>query len=192
MINWPKREISPHSSFDRVAISAAFNFAHSTLTPLTSAKPSPSRTPSRHSAHRCGARHAEGLSRSFRPWARFMTATFPWCAWRGRGDGSSSRSSSTRPSSRRMKISAPIHANSTPTLRRSPKRSVDLVWAPTASDVSGRFRHPHRPGRAGQGRARDKFRPHFFGGVATVVAKLLANASPTWRCSARRTTSSSR
>jgi len=56
---------------------------------------------------------------------------------------------------------------------------VDLIWAPTvgvmyppgfATRVA-----PEGPARAG---LEDKFRPHFFGGVATVVAKLFLQCAP--------------
>src|SRR5436190_12075250 len=54
---------------------------------------------------------------------------------------------------------------------------VDLVWAPT---VAAMYPHgfstkitPEGPAVAG---LEDKFRPHFFGGVATVVSKLFLQA----------------
>jgi pantoate--beta-alanine ligase len=57
--------------------------------------------------------------------------------------------------------------------------NVDLVFAPTVAEVyPGRFAtriEPAGPAKAG---LEDKFRPHFFGGVATVVAKLLIEAGP--------------
>jgi pantoate--beta-alanine ligase len=59
------------------------------------------------------------------------------------------------------------------------KLDVDLVWAPGA-DVM--YPHgfatrlvPEGPALAG---LEDKFRPHFFGGVATVVAKLFTQCRP--------------
>ncbi len=56
---------------------------------------------------------------------------------------------------------------------------VDLVFAPTVTEVyPGGFAmriEPAGPAKAG---LEDKFRPHFFAGVATVVAKLLIEAGP--------------
>jgi pantoate--beta-alanine ligase len=56
---------------------------------------------------------------------------------------------------------------------------VDLVWAPTAAvmypDGFATRNEPHGAAKAG---LEDKFRPHFFGGVATVVAKLLLQCRP--------------
>jgi pantoate--beta-alanine ligase len=56
---------------------------------------------------------------------------------------------------------------------------VDLVWAPSA-----RVMYPDGfatlivPQGAASAGLEDKFRPHFFGGVATVVAKLLTQCMP--------------
>ena len=56
---------------------------------------------------------------------------------------------------------------------------VDLVFAPTVTEVypSGFATRiePAGPAKAG---LEDRFRPHFFAGVATVVAKLLIEAAP--------------
>jgi pantoate--beta-alanine ligase len=56
---------------------------------------------------------------------------------------------------------------------------VDLVWAPTIAVMYPRgFATqivPEGPAKAG---LEDKFRPHFFGGVATVVGKLLIQCTP--------------
>jgi pantoate--beta-alanine ligase len=56
---------------------------------------------------------------------------------------------------------------------------VDLVFAPAVTEVyPGGFAmriEPAGPAKAG---LEDKFRPHFFSGVATVVAKLLIEANP--------------
>src|SRR5690349_9122301 len=57
--------------------------------------------------------------------------------------------------------------------------ATDLVWAPRAEimyppDFATRI-VPEGPARAG---LEDKFRPHFFGGVATVVAKLFLQCGP--------------
>lgn len=56
---------------------------------------------------------------------------------------------------------------------------VDLVWAPTVKDMypdgfATRI-EPAGPAKVG---LEDAFRPHFFGGVATVVAKLLLQVAP--------------
>jgi pantoate--beta-alanine ligase len=59
------------------------------------------------------------------------------------------------------------------------KMNVDLIWAP---DVATMYPDgfatrvvPEGPASVG---LEDKFRPHFFGGVATVVAKLLIQCEP--------------
>ena len=56
---------------------------------------------------------------------------------------------------------------------------VDLIWAPDATTMypQGFATRvvPEGPALAG---LEDKFRPHFFGGVATVVAKLFAQVRP--------------
>jgi pantoate--beta-alanine ligase len=56
---------------------------------------------------------------------------------------------------------------------------VDLVWAPGAKvmypDGFATRIAPDGPAKAG---LEDAFRPHFFGGVATVVAKLLTQCAP--------------
>ncbi len=56
---------------------------------------------------------------------------------------------------------------------------VDLIWAPSAQVMypegfATRIA-PEGPAKAG---LEDKFRPHFFGGVATVVGKLFAQCRP--------------
>ena len=56
---------------------------------------------------------------------------------------------------------------------------ADLIWAPSAEVMypegfSTRI-EPEGPAKAG---LEDKFRPHFFGGVATVVAKLFLQVAP--------------
>jgi pantoate--beta-alanine ligase len=57
--------------------------------------------------------------------------------------------------------------------------NVDLVWAPNAETMypSG-FATRIAPEGAALAGLEDKFRPHFFGGVATVVAKLLTQVAP--------------
>lgn len=56
---------------------------------------------------------------------------------------------------------------------------ADAVWAPT-NDVMypEGFATRIAPGGAALARLEDKFRPHFFGGVATVVTKLLTQVRP--------------
>jgi pantoate--beta-alanine ligase len=56
---------------------------------------------------------------------------------------------------------------------------IDLVWAPSVEamypDGFATRIAPEGPAKAG---LEDEFRPHFFGGVATVVAKLFTQVSP--------------
>ena len=56
---------------------------------------------------------------------------------------------------------------------------VDLIWAPTATvmypDGFATKVEPAGPARAG---LEDQFRPHFFGGVATVCSKLFTQVQP--------------
>jgi pantoate--beta-alanine ligase len=64
-------------------------------------------------------------------------------------------------------------------LARLAKSGVDLVWAPDAKtmypDGFATRIIPEGPAKAG---LEDAFRPHFFGGVATVMAKLLIQCNP--------------
>ncbi|MEJ2376417.1 MAG: pantoate--beta-alanine ligase [Pseudolabrys sp.] len=56
---------------------------------------------------------------------------------------------------------------------------VDLVWAPTADVMYPQgFATRITPGGAALAGLEDRFRPHFFGGVATVVAKLFLQTRP--------------
>ncbi len=56
---------------------------------------------------------------------------------------------------------------------------VDLVWAPTIAEMYPRgFATKVEPTGPATVGLEDKFRPHFFGGVATVVAKLFLQVSP--------------
>lgn len=56
---------------------------------------------------------------------------------------------------------------------------VDLVWAPSAAVMyPGGFATRIEPGGPAKAGLEDKFRPHFFGGVCTVVAKLLLQCRP--------------
>jgi pantoate--beta-alanine ligase len=59
------------------------------------------------------------------------------------------------------------------------KAKADLVWAPSASVMypDGFATRIESQGAAKAG-LEDKFRPHFFGGVATVVAKLFTQVAP--------------
>src|SRR5665647_3659308 len=57
--------------------------------------------------------------------------------------------------------------------------NVDLVWAPSAEVMYPEgFATRIAPEGAALAGLEDKFRPHFFGGVATVVAKLFTQVSP--------------
>jgi pantoate--beta-alanine ligase len=56
---------------------------------------------------------------------------------------------------------------------------VDLVWAPTAEVMyPDGFSTKIAPGGPAIAGLEDKFRPHFFGGVATVVSKLFLQVAP--------------
>jgi pantoate--beta-alanine ligase len=56
---------------------------------------------------------------------------------------------------------------------------VDLVWAPSAEVMYPQgFATRVAPQGAALAGLEDKFRPHFFGGVATVVAKLFTQVTP--------------
>jgi pantoate--beta-alanine ligase len=56
---------------------------------------------------------------------------------------------------------------------------ADLVWAPTAQAMYPEgFATRIEPGGVAKVGLEDKFRPHFFGGVATVVAKLFTQVRP--------------
>lgn len=56
---------------------------------------------------------------------------------------------------------------------------VDLVWAPTAEAMYPEgFATRLAPEGAALAGLEDKFRPHFFGGVATVVSKLFTQVMP--------------
>ena len=56
---------------------------------------------------------------------------------------------------------------------------ADLVWAPTeAAMYPEGFATRLEPQGAAKAGLEDKFRPHFFGGVATVVAKLFTQCAP--------------
>jgi pantoate--beta-alanine ligase len=56
---------------------------------------------------------------------------------------------------------------------------ADLVWAPSADVMYPEgFATRIAPEGAAKAELEDKFRPHFFGGVATVVAKLFTQTMP--------------
>jgi pantoate--beta-alanine ligase len=56
---------------------------------------------------------------------------------------------------------------------------VDAIWAPTVATMyPDGFAAKIAPGGPALAGLEDKFRPHFFGGVCTVVAKLLLQVSP--------------
>jgi pantoate--beta-alanine ligase len=56
---------------------------------------------------------------------------------------------------------------------------TDLIWAPSASVMYPEgFATRIEPQGAAKVGLEDKFRPHFFGGVATVVAKLFTQVAP--------------
>jgi pantoate--beta-alanine ligase len=57
--------------------------------------------------------------------------------------------------------------------------AVELIWAPTAEVMYPEgFSTRIEPAGAAKAGLEDKFRPHFFGGVATVVAKLFTQVTP--------------
>jgi len=57
--------------------------------------------------------------------------------------------------------------------------NVELVWAPTADVMYPEgFSTRIEPAGAAKAGLEDKFRPHFFSGVATVVAKLFTQVTP--------------
>jgi pantoate--beta-alanine ligase len=57
--------------------------------------------------------------------------------------------------------------------------NVDLIWAPSAAVMyPDGFATRIEPEGAAKVGLEDKFRPHFFGGVATVVAKLFTQVAP--------------
>jgi pantoate--beta-alanine ligase len=59
------------------------------------------------------------------------------------------------------------------------EEKVDLIWAPTVEVMyPDGFATRLAPEGAAKAGLEDEFRPHFFGGVATVVAKLFTQVSP--------------
>ena len=64
-------------------------------------------------------------------------------------------------------------------LRVLREAKIDLVWAPSVEDMyPDGFATRVMPEGAAKVGLEDEFRPHFFGGVATVVAKLFTQVSP--------------
>ena len=64
-------------------------------------------------------------------------------------------------------------------LRALSAMKVDLVWAPTAEAMYPEgFSTKVAPGGPALAGLEDKFRPHFFGGVTTVVSKLFLQVAP--------------
>ena len=81
-------------------------------------------------------------------------------------------------SSPRTRISPAIRATKPATWPSSRREGGHLVWAPTAAEMYPEgFATRIEPAGAAQGLESD-FRPHFFGGVATVCAKLFGAATP--------------
>ena len=133
-------------------------------------------------------------SRWCRPWARCMTATWRWCG-RPRTPTASSVSIFVNPTqfAPHEDFASYPRTWKTDVAALARRRSI---WSgrrarPTMYPDGFATRiEPAGPAKAG---LEDAFRPHFFGGVATVVAKLFhAGRARTSRCSARRTISSSR
>jgi pantoate--beta-alanine ligase len=64
-------------------------------------------------------------------------------------------------------------------VRTLAEAKVDLVWAPSPDIMYPEgFATRIEPAGAAKAGLEDKFRPHFFGGVATVVAKLFLQVAP--------------
>jgi pantoate--beta-alanine ligase len=60
-------------------------------------------------------------------------------------------------------------------------QDADLVWAPNVSEMyPDGFATRIDPAGAAKAGLEDAFRPHFFSGVATVVAKLFIQVGPDW------------
>ena len=127
------------------------------------------------------AAQAAQRSRSFRPWAPCMTAILRWCA---------------HAQKRAKRVVVSIFVNPTqfaPTedFASYPRdldrdltalsRNLESIWSgrrtapPCIRTASPPRIAPGGPAKAG---LEDAFRPHFFGGVATVVAKLLLQVTP--------------
>ena len=108
-----------------------------------------------------------------------MTAMCRWFGWRSAAPaGLWCRSSSTRPSLPRRRISDLTRAPGRPTSPSS-QQDVDLIWNP---DVKTMYPEGYATRILTEGPAtaglEDRFRPHFFGGVTTVVCKLFTQIRP--------------
>ena len=118
------------------------------------------------------------------PWARCMRAISRSCDLHGQsappGRGFDLRQSDSVRAARGLReLSPDVRAPTSPALRAL---GVDLVWAPTAEVMyppgfATRVT-PDGPATAG---LEDKFRPHFFGGVATVVTQTVHPGAPAHR-----------
>ena len=136
-------------------------------------------------------------SRSCRPWARCMTAISRWCARPSKRAEPGRRLDlrQSRRNSRRTRTSRSLSAHlRDATWRRCRGLKVDLVWAPTGDgDVSGRLFDP-------RSRPTARPRPDWRTPSARISSAASRPSSPSCscrsrpisRCSARRTTSSSR
>ena len=129
------------------------------------------------------ARAPTTRSRWFRPWAHCMPAISRWCASRNAAPTASwSRSSSTRRNSRRNEDLGTYPRTFAADIAALAALKADLVWAPAVEtmypDGFATRIVPEGPALAG---LEDAFRPHFFAGVATVVAKLLIQCAARYR-----------
>ena len=109
-----------------------------------------------------------------------MAGIWRWCGWRaGVPTGSSCRSSSIRRSSPRTRTSRTYPRTMAADLAALAPAGVDLVWAPARRRCIRRDLPPRiAPAGPAEAGLEDAFRPHFFAGVATVVAKLLIQVQP--------------
>ncbi len=119
-------------------------------------------------------------SRWCRPWARCMPDMLRWCApRRGARRASSYRSSSIPRNSRRTRTFASYPRtfdSDLAALARIAGRPG--LGAVDRGDVSAGVCNAHRAGGPATAGLEDKFRPHFFAGVTTVVGKLLIQCAP--------------
>ena len=104
-----------------------------------------------------------------------------------------SRSSSTRCSSARARTSTATRAPSTPTWRSARADGVDVVFAPAVDEVypGGEPQVTVEPGPLGGRSSRAPAGPATSAACSPWSPSCSAWSAPTWRCSARRTTSSS-
>ena len=120
-------------------------------------------------------------SRWCRPWERSMTAMCRWSGWPNVAPPrSSSRSSSTPPSSRPTEdFGSYPRTWKADVARLAAEECRPDLESGRQDHVSGRLCHPD-PAPKGPATAglEDRFRPHFFGGVTTVVGKLFTQCRP--------------